>query len=143
MEALVIVNKRYAAILIAFLFLFGNAYGGEQKNLTHRITGTYSNFVFNKEAGDLNGVEVRLIFTRTGIKGVIQFAEGGAGDVVLVNVEVADAHVHFELPVGSQTEGVFDGTVSAKNLEGTFRYKNGARDHLILLRIQSYWDRDK
>jgi hypothetical protein len=106
-----------------------------------RVTGTYSSLSYNTDGGDLNGVEIRFVLTRKGIKGVVQFAEGGAGDLALVDVRVTGTHIQFEMPAGSDTEGTFEGTVSAKGLEGTFSYKGGSKEHLTLPRSASYWDK--
>jgi hypothetical protein len=54
---------------------------------------------------------------------------------------VTGTHIQFEMPAGSYTEGMFEGTVSSKGLEGTFSYKAGAKEHLTLPRTGSYWDK--
>ncbi len=133
--------KGRACLFIVCFFFSGIAYCKDVVPASPWMTGTYSNFSYDKEAGDLNGVELRLIRTRTGIKGVVQFAEGGAGDVVLVNVITEGARLHFDLPSGYQPEGVFEGLVSNKGIDGTFSYEGGAQEHLVLPRTQSYWDR--
>ncbi|MFT5534521.1 MAG: hypothetical protein ACI8WM_003391 [Burkholderiaceae bacterium] len=139
--ATVAVIKHLAPLFIACVFFSGTALCKEVLPASPWITGTYSNFSYNKEAGDLNGVEIRLIRTRTGIKGVIQFAEGGAGDVALVNVIAEGTRLRFELPSGFQQEGVFEGLVSKQGIDGTFFYEGGAHKHLALPRTPSYWDR--
>ncbi len=133
--------KNYACLFIACFFFSGITHGKEVLPASPWITGTYSNFTYNEEAGDLNGVEIRLIRTRTGIKGVIQFAEGGAGDVVLVNVITDGARLRFDLPSGFQPDGAFEGLVSKKGIDGTLLHKGGTPEHLVLPRTQSYWDR--
>jgi hypothetical protein len=137
------VIKAYIALLVSCYFLSGVVHAEGKMVASPWITGTYSSFTYHQEAGDLNGVEVRLILTRTGVKGVVQFAEGGAGNVALVDVTVTGNRIRFELPPGFQPEGVFEGVVTSKGLEGTFSYKGGAQEHLTLPRKQSYWDRHK
>jgi hypothetical protein len=56
-------------LIIAVIFLAGSpifATAGKS------ITGTYSNLYFNREAGDLLGVELRIAATRNGYQGVLQ-----------------------------------------------------------------------
>ena len=136
-------NKCYVTLFISFLFLCGNAFSADKAVGSSWVTGTYSNFAYNREAGDLNGVEIRLIFTRTGIKGVIQFAEGRAGDVALVDVKTTGSQIHFEMPSSFQTQGAFEGIVSEKGIKGVFKYSSGAEEPLILPRSTSYWDKHR
>ena len=105
------------------------------------ITGTYSNFTFNPEAGDLNGTEIRFVMTKKGMKGIVQFAEGGAGDVFIVDVMESGGRIHFELPIESGFEGNFDGVLLKRALRGTFVFKTGAKEEVSLPRRPSYWDR--
>jgi hypothetical protein len=140
---LIVAVIRTLAVVIALVGIALAAAQGAEGAPPPWATGTYSSFAFNQESGDLNGLEVRIILTRKGMKGVVQFAEGGAGDVSLVDVSVAGGRVHFEMPRGSNPEGVFDGTVSPAGLEGTFTYAGGATVRVKLARTASYWDRHK
>jgi hypothetical protein len=137
-------NARYSlAVLMALCLWFSFEAHSQQKGSSPWIAGTYSNFEYNKEGGDLNGVEIRLVPTRKGIKAVVQFAEGGAGDVALVDVTVSGAHVRFVLPATFDTAGDFEGTVTEKALDGIFRYQGGASEYLVLPRGSSYWDKHR
>lgn len=105
------------------------------------LTGTYTSFLYNKEGGDLNGVEVRLVQTQKGMVAVVQFAEGGPGDVAVVQVDAKGGRIHFDMPGGFSTEGYFDGTLSSKAITGVFHYKGGAKEPIVLPRGKSYWDK--
>src|SRR5262245_16055470 len=78
----------------------------------NRIAGTYSSLTLSKDAGDLLGYEVRIIPVRQGFKAVIQIAEGGAGDVYLVDVAGSAAALSFDVPVTGGQPGKFVGKVS-------------------------------
>lgn len=130
-----------AVLMASCLWLSFEAHS--QQSSSPWVAGTYSSFEYNKEGGDLNGVEIRLVPTRKGIKAVVQFAEGGAGDVVVVDVTVSGAHIHFVLPSTFDTAGDFEGTVTEKALDGTFKYQGGASEHLVLPRGSSYWDKHR
>lgn len=135
--------RLYATVLFLLCSLSGITFGREPEPNYALFTGTYSSFEYNAEAGDLNGVEVHILFTDKGLKAVVQFADGGAGDVALVNVTATGTQLHFEIPAGFEYEGRFDGTVSAKGLDGTFTYKGSRPEHLVLPRTLGYWDRPK
>lgn len=105
--------------------------------------GTYSSFAYNSESGDLDGLEVHIFFTDKGLKATVQFADGGAGDVALVNVTATGTHLHFETPAGFDNEGSFDGTVSAQGLDGTYTYKGNHPEHFVLPRTIGYWDKPR
>jgi hypothetical protein len=139
--AIVLAIKKSTFLFLACFSFSGMAFGKDALPSSPWITGTYSNFSYNIEADDLHGVELRLIRTRAGLVGVIQFAEGGAGDVALVTVLAEGARVRFDLPAGFQYAGVFEGLVSKKGIDGSFSYEGGAHEHLVLPRTQSYWDR--
>lgn len=106
-----------------------------------KLTGTFSSFEFHQESGDLSGIEVRLIRVRSGIKGVVQFAEGGAGDVLLADVSTTGNGVLFSSPDGFQPTFKFEGQVSQKGLSGKISYGTGASERVFLKRQPSYWDR--
>jgi hypothetical protein len=109
------------------------------------ITGIYSNLRYNKEGGDLLGVEV-LIFPSKGLtsfSALVQLAEGGAPFAVLVPVRVTGMQVEFTIPEGGPYAGVrFSGTVSRTELVG--RWSSGSAlggpgDTERLRRGKSYW----
>jgi len=106
-----------------------------------QLTGTFSSFEFHRESGDLNGIEVRLIRVRNGIKGVIQLAEGGAGDVMLVDVSTNGSKVSFSTSASSPVALKFEGEVQVKGLSGIASIGAGVAEKVFLKRQQSYWDR--
>jgi hypothetical protein len=63
-----ITTRFRTTLIIAVIFLSGNPIFAAGKS----ITGTYSNLYFNREAGDLLGVELRIAATRNGYQGVLQ-----------------------------------------------------------------------
>jgi hypothetical protein len=132
--------RHYVVVLFLLCSLPGIALGGQQEPNYALFTGSYSSFTHGEE-GDLNGVEIHILFTGKGLKATVQFAEGGPGDVALVNVTATGTHLHFEMPAGFDPEGTFDGTVSARGLDGTFTRKGGYRQHVALPRTVGYWDK--
>lgn len=106
-----------------------------------RIAGTYSSLTYNKQGGDLLGYEVRIIPTRHGPKAVVQIAEGGAGDIYVVDVKQSAATLSFDIPVPGGQPGRFSGEVSDDGLRGTISYPSGAKEEVFLRRTTSYWER--
>jgi hypothetical protein len=44
---------------------------------------------YNADAGDVIGDEIRIVYTRNGYQGVVQFAEGEPEELVIVGVELS------------------------------------------------------
>jgi RHS repeat-associated protein len=142
MEVDVIVSKRLL-VLFSLLSIEKIGLSADVRNspIAHGHTGTYTNFLYNKEGGDLNGLEVRIVQTNKGVIGIVQFADGGPGDVALVQIVIQGERIHFDMPKGFSTEGFFEGAFSSNAIKGIFYYKGGATEPLVLPRGQSYWDK--
>jgi hypothetical protein len=72
---------KYFVILMVF-FVSLSAYGKKC-----RLRGTYTSMRYNKESGDLGGVEIRFIYSRAGVYALFQIAEGGPYKPVLSKVD--------------------------------------------------------
>jgi hypothetical protein len=105
-----------------------------------RVTGTYTNMYYNAEGGDVIGDEIKIVYTRNGYQGVVQFAEGEPEELVIVGVEVVGARVSFSVPDSSPYAGKFTGIIEKDILRGEFKFKNGGADKVELKRGKSYWD---
>jgi hypothetical protein len=138
MELNVVANE--LRLLLFVLLFVGLGMRSEAAEVSVRLTGTFSSFEFHQESGDLNGLEIRIIRVRNGMKGVVQFAEGGAGDVLLIDISTAGNDVTFSSPDGYQPAFKFEGHVSQKGLSGKISYSSGASEQVVLKRQQSYWD---
>ena len=107
-----------------------------------RVTGTFSNLNYNREGGDLLGMEILIVPAqgdRLGFVAFVQLAEGGAPRSALVPLKVDGAKVEFTLPTdGTVPEMHFSGVVSKTELVGTWSH-GGERE--VLKRGVSYWDR--
>jgi hypothetical protein len=104
------------------------------------IVGTYSDLKFNQQGGDLLGVELRIVMTRNGYQGVVQFAEGGPGELILVNVQVDGKRIKFVIPDDNSNAGSFSGVIGNGVLTGHFQYKGGGAEDVVLKKGKSYWD---
>ncbi len=105
-----------------------------------RITGTYSDMYYNKEAGDVVGEEMRIVATAAGYQGVLQFAEGVPSDLIVVDVKLDGNKVSFSIPGSSVYAGPFAGTLDNGVLRGELRFKSGTTEVIRLPRRKSYWD---
>ncbi len=106
----------------------------------NNITGTYTNMQFNRQGGDLLGTELRIAVTRSGYQGVLQIAEGGPGQLVLVNVQVDGNRIKFSIPDDNPYAGSFSGVITNGVLTGHFKYKSGGEEDVVLKKGKSYWD---
>lgn len=105
-----------------------------------RPTGTFTDLSYSAESGDLSGTELRIVQTRKGYQGILQFAEGGPGEVIVIPVSIDGENVHFEIPLSSPDAGTFQGKISARDLRGKFKFRTGGELEVRLPRKKSYWD---
>lgn len=107
-----------------------------------RVTGIYSNMTFNKESGDVSGIEVFVVFSRDGFKAIFQDAEGSPSVPVIVPVVMKGSDISFDLPERSGYSGKFVGRISNGKLVGSFLTgavgKEG-KPEITLKRGKSYW----
>lgn len=100
-------------------------------------TGTFSSMYFHPEAGDLLGTEVRIVYTRKGFQGTIQFAEGEAGELILIKPIIDDDnHITFEFTDPSTGDRI---AISGRITDAGLETKWWKGDDL-LKRVPSYWD---
>jgi hypothetical protein len=101
------------------------------------LAGTYSSMFYNGESGDINGDEIRIVATRKGFQGTIQFGRGEPTELVLIKPTIdGSGHVTFDfIDPSSEAHVTFSGKVTASGLEGRL-----FGDVYRLKRAPSYWD---
>lgn len=126
------------AALLLLCLLSTPGYGAEQV----QMTGIFSNMRYNKESGDLNGIEVFITRSIDGYHVQFQSTANGALAPVLVSAEVDPPYIEFVLPrIPHSYSGKFKGKVSAQGLQGRFesgQLVDGKKD-FFLKRKASYW----
>jgi hypothetical protein len=105
-----------------------------------RISGIYSDLAYNVEGGDLVGVELLVVPTRSDKEPLwqafVQIAEGDAPFCAVVSLAISGAKVAFTLPPGGALGGLhFTGTISSTEIVLTT--PGGQIEHLR--RGKSYW----
>ncbi len=95
---------------------------------------------FNSEGGDLLGEELKIVLTRKGYQGALQFAEGGAGELILVDLRISGNKLEFSIPENSRYAGEFTGTIAKGIIKGKFSFKGGGDETVVLRKGKSYWD---
>ena len=126
-------------LLVAFMYVTLTLTLGGQT--APRITGTYTNMSYIKEAGDVVGYEIKIVFTEDAFQGALQIAEGVPGKLILVEVQSSSTKISFSIPDSSGPyAGQFIGTIEKSALKGEFRFKHGGSDKVELRRGKSYWD---
>ncbi|WP_394780473.1 hypothetical protein [Undibacterium sp.] len=120
------------------LLMAGSAGAAVTKSL---CVGTFSNLAINPVGGEFTGMEIRVAQTDIGYRATVQIAEGGAGILLLVDVECDGNEMSFHLPAtNTDVHGKFTGTVSRQNLKGDISYDDKRVDRVFLLRRKSFWD---
>lgn len=112
----------------------------ERMGKTAKITGTYTSLHFNSEGGDLLGQELKIVLTQKGYQGVLQLAEGGAGELIVVDVQINADKLTFTIPDTYGDAGRFEGTIQNGAIRGIFTFKGGGTNNFDLKKGKSYWD---
>jgi len=129
-------QARKIAIFFLSLFIWGFSTAVEPQ----KVSGIYSNLKFNKESGDLSGMELLIIPNGKGANleyvVLVQISEGGAPFSALVPLKMVGPKFEFTLPTGRNYDrqhftGVFKGTGIV------IRWSQGDEEHLK--RGKSYW----
>lgn len=123
----------FVVTLALFIFLPDMANSAEKKI---KVTGIYSDMSYNREGGDVLGLEIFLVFSRQGYFVILQVSEGEPNPPVIVPAKIQGSAITFSLPVEADPRGEFQGTINDAELSGTFK-NNGQTVHLK--RKNSYW----
>ncbi len=105
-----------------------------------RVTGTFTTLRFNRETGDLLGLEVLIVpaaADRGGYVAFVQLAEGGSPYSAVVPVQISVSKIQYPMPILGEYAGLtFAGVVSVDAISGSL--SNGDKE--VLKRHGSYWD---
>jgi hypothetical protein len=127
--------------IAAFLICCATLVYASQSSAKSLCLGTFSNFTFSKESGDLVGVEIKVVQSRSGYQGAIQFSEGEPGSLTVVPVKCDGTTLSFDVPGTDGNVAVhFEGKLSKTELDGIFKYESGASNHAKLPRRKGYWN---
>ena len=96
----------------------------------------FTDMAYNEEGGDVNGIEIFLVYSNRGYYAVYQSGEGTPSVPVVVPAKVQGVMVTFQVPPAVDARGTFTGTINDKELSGSFS-GNGQTVHLK--RKSSYW----
>ena len=131
----------HRAVTYMFFLIVVLTWIGVSNSKEIQYTGTFSSLQYYKESGDLGGVELRIVFTRSGYQGVLQIAEGSPGELRLIpRIIFNKDKISFKIEEPRKYKGVFEGTISQEGIIGVFTYETGGVSRLNLKRKQSYWD---
>ena len=124
------------------LFLIGIALSFAQEVIAKdSCLGTFSSFQYNTEGGDIQGIEIKIVYTRLGKQAAIQFSEGEPGALVIVPVRCDGSHISLKIPTEDGRLSVnLEGVVSENNLTGKLIDESGESEKLLLPRKKGYWD---
>jgi len=132
--------KRLLKFAASLVFLMATSFS--MAETPNKITGIYSDMTFNKEGGDVLGIEIFVLFTRSGYWVVFQDAEGSPSEPVITAAEIKNNEITFSLPERNGYVGTFRGRIGKGVLVGGFdsgqQATFGGRE-FKLKRKSSYW----
>jgi hypothetical protein len=104
------------------------------------VTGTYSSLGYNNRSGDLNGMELKIVFSFEGHYGVLQC---GSGVPTVVPLVVDGNKIYFKLTESNEDAlcgfgSDYEGAISKRGIGIKRKGKNGSFNHLP--RQESYWE---
>jgi hypothetical protein len=107
-----------------------------------KVTGIYSDMLFNRESGDVTGVEIFILFTRDGHRVYFQDAEGSPNTPVIVPASIKGSSLTFTLPERRGYSGKFIGVLDNDELKGRFdtgQVSKSGKVEFVLKHGLSYW----
>lgn len=130
-------KQRLHLTLITLLFTASVTFAQSAISQEQKVTGMYSNVSYNREGGDIVGMEVFVVYSRDGYRVVYQSSEGEPSSPVVVPAKIDGNAISFSLPPpGTDPRGNFTGKIKPTEMVGTFS-GNGQTVHLP--RRASYW----
>jgi hypothetical protein len=103
--------------------------------------GTFSNFKYNAESGDLGGFEIKIVPTIRGFQGALLFSEGVPREFMIVAPVFERNRVRFTVPASYEIYGgtTFDGVFDTKAIRGRFQFPGGGAEDVVPHR-RGHWD---
>lgn len=102
-------------------------------------TGIYSNLRYDRDSGDLSGMEIFIINSNKGYFATYQCAAGEAAKPVLLPVNIHGKSIELVVPDSFKyfcDIGRFTGVINEKGIRGKFEITN---KEVFLKRSKSYW----
>ena len=107
-----------------------------------KVTGSYSDMRSVPESGDILGIEVFVLPSRSGYQVVFQDAEGSPNVPTVVPAKIEKNHIEFDLPERQGYSGKFVGVITNNDMRGEFtngQLSSSGKKTFILKRGRSYW----
>jgi hypothetical protein len=109
-----------------------------------KVAGIFSSLGYNKEGGDLLGLELVIVPVRGGYTAFVEFAEGELHPPVIVPLTVKATEVTFAIPPDCTCglpAGQYSGTVTSAGLalRGPHEPMSDRSPQFVLVRGKSYW----
>jgi hypothetical protein len=125
-----------SACLVSLVLIFSSTQVIAAKSLPSKVTGVFSDMAYNKEGGDVIGIEIFLVYSNRGYFAVYQSSEGAPSVPVVLPAKVVGSSVSFQIPSEIDSRGSFMGTIDNNELTGCF---SGNGQSIHLKRKPSYW----
>ena len=105
------------------------------------VIGTYSSLRYNSESGDLNGLEITVVPTDSGLIAVVELAEDGINELHLAKVKKSDGKLLFAPRLDDGTEVRFSMECTPRVCKGTYHWGR-ALIKFELPKSHGFWNRE-
>lgn len=122
--------------LVMFALNLSGTCATAAENPPVKVTGLFSDMAYNRDGGDVIGIEVFITYSGKGYFVVYQSAEGEPTVPVVVPAKISGTSISFDVPADTDPRGSFTGTMNAHELVGAF---SGNQTTVHLRRKASYW----
>jgi hypothetical protein len=132
--------KQVVVVFLSFVLSSVSVHEAAVNQIQH--TGTYSSLEYNKEGGNLLGMELKIVSTKYGYQGVLQISEGIPSELMLVGIQIEKENISFEIPKAYSIYGgmIFQGKFDENGITGSFISGGKPGNPEKLIRKPSYWD---
>lgn len=83
------------------------------------VIGTFADYRYTPESGDVNGLELRIVPVSVGYQGILQVFDGEPLELALVNVAIDGSRISFSFESVSGYPLRFQGNFVAEGIRGT------------------------
>jgi hypothetical protein len=131
-----LMNARALSKMLGLLLFFSStAYAGGNK-----IVGTYSTLTYNKESGDLNGLEISIVPTDEGLIAAVQMAGDGINEIHLAKIDESLGNMQFSVRLDDSGKLDFSMRCTLNACKGEYVWGQ-AKVRFSLLKSNGYWNK--
>lgn len=102
--------------------------------------GTYSTLSYNRESGDLHGLEITIVPTDSGLAASVQIADDGINELHLASIQRSGDNLTFSTNLDDGSDIQFSMACTTDSCNGTYQWGH-AKVKFLLPKSPGYWNR--